>query len=820
MRRFLACIFLCSLALVARAQSVHWEGSPDDPSEVQLVFEDCAPDGDPRLPPIADVTMTLIGNSSQTSIINGSFSRSTVLNYSVRSRRPGTNLQIPAFTVQTNKGSKMVSGFTGGAARVVSDSTVNSRLTPSSTEVWAGEVFSITYVLDAARRSFSQLASVVDWNAAPLVVEDWNKPEPTEATINGEARLNITYRARGYAKSSGTITLNSANQLVNIATGSVGFGLFQQQRLEQLSVSSKRSDIIVKPLPSPAPAGFSGAVGQFKLISKVIPNNAAVGEPVTWTLELTGTGNWPDLAGLPQREVSKDFQVVQPQAKRQPVDGKLFDAVLSEDVVLVPTRPGTYTLNPVSFVYFDPAAGEYKTLGTSRAEVTITAAPAPTPGGATRFQIGNPDTAPIPSTEIAAPKADVKPPAPPATIPREPLAGSASAPVPMPLIRLLTLLGVPVVLGIFFWAWLALARAKQTDPVRRRREARQRLVSTLARLKTASPAERSALLLAWQHDAAILWEIDHAAPPSEAFPEETWSLLWKESDRALYRADTELPGDWIERAETAIAGKRVPGFSPASAFRPRNLAPFLMLAVAIWNAPTLRGEDPIVAYRRGDFAGAEKTWAAEVAKTPTNPIARHNLSLALAQQDHWDLALAQATAALVQDPSNHLVRWQFALSAEKAGFIPAPLAAFPRPGPLQSLARLASPGAWQQWLLGAVAGIVVAFGIFLFSAYRGSSKLRWWLGVTLLVLGVLGAGSACVAIHTYGETANADAVVVWRGSVLRSIPTEADTTQKSTTLAAGSVAIVDRSFFGWVRLNFENGQTGWVRKDDVVGLWK
>ena len=29
---------------------------------------------------------------------------------------------------------------------------------------------------------------------------------------------------------------------------------------------------------------------------------AAVGEPVTWTLELSGTGNWPEIAGLPSRD--------------------------------------------------------------------------------------------------------------------------------------------------------------------------------------------------------------------------------------------------------------------------------------------------------------------------------------------------------------------------------------------------------------------------------------------------------------------------------------------------------------------------------------
>ena len=61
----------------ARAQTVHWEAADDSP-ELQLIFEDCAPDGDPRMPATPDFVLTLTGNSTQTSLINGSFTRSTI----------------------------------------------------------------------------------------------------------------------------------------------------------------------------------------------------------------------------------------------------------------------------------------------------------------------------------------------------------------------------------------------------------------------------------------------------------------------------------------------------------------------------------------------------------------------------------------------------------------------------------------------------------------------------------------------------------------------------------------------------------------------
>jgi hypothetical protein len=237
-------------------------------------------------------------------------------------------------------------------------------------------------------------------------------------------------------------------------------------------------------------------------------------------------------------------------------------------------------------------------------------------------------------------------------------------------------------------------------------------------------------------------------------------------------------------------------------------------------APSLRAEDGAAAYRRADFPAAESAWRENVAQAPADPSARYNLSLALAQQDRWDLAMAHATAAFVQAPDNEHIRWQFALAADKSGYLPEPLAAFPHPGPLQSLAQLASPGGWQTWLLVAAALLAVAIGMLIFGAYRSRSRARNVIALMLLVAGSFLALASVLGFHAYGETADARAVIAWHGGQLRSIPTEADTTQKTSTLAPGSIAVIDQTFLGWVRLSFANGQTGWVRKDDVVPLWR
>ncbi|HVU33180.1 MAG TPA: BatD family protein [Opitutaceae bacterium] len=871
--RFLRAAFylvLLSAAMVARAQSVHWEnGDSTLNNVVVLVFDDCEPDGDPQLPPIPSATLTFTGRSESMNMVNFSVSRSVMLSYVVQSRGSGP-LQIPAFTIKTNKGPMTVAAF-NAAAPVVS--VASAKLIVEPPTVWAGQVFNLTYELSAALRNNPQIPPTFEWNAAPLVAEDWSKPQVKETARGGQRQAQVTFQTRAYAKAPGTIKLHPTTHLLQVQTGPVGFGLFSQARMEPVSVTSDQPTVEVKPLPTP-PAGFSGAVGQFKFTSKVVPKEAGVGEPITWTLELAGTGNWPDIAGMPSREVSKDFQVVQPKAKRTPAEGKLFDANLSEDVVLIPTKPGKYTLEPVTFTYFDPQSGSYRSVTTERTVINVTPPPAPqfpsSQAAASQTPTGS-------SPETGKP-VSLSAPAAPGAIPREPLPGDSDASLPLTGNDVTgTLLGLAVAV-ILFWLALAWRRATQTDPLRPQREAHARLTALLAEMRTqgaAAPVSNSAVLpspdtaattelsplarrlLAWQQDAAIVWRIPHAAPNPAVFTDlaapapaasagsgadrleaAEWGTLWREADRALYGRQGSLPDDWIARAEAAVAARRVPGFRPSRLFLPQNLLPFAAtIALIVLALPrparaesgspdsappsgAARAADPIAAYHAGDFAAAEATWRATLSQRPTDWRARHNLSLALAQQDEMGEAAAEATAAFVQHPNDTSVRATFAFTTDKAGYAPAALLPFLRDGPLYALASLTSPAGWQRILL--IAACILAGGLawVLWNAYRKRSRGLFIAAAAVCLVGLMAGLAAIASYSAYGETADERAVVVSRGGTLRSVPTEADATQKTTPLAAGSVAIVGKTFLHWKQLVFENGQTGWVRDEDVTPLWK
>jgi hypothetical protein len=288
----------------------------------------------------------------------------------------------------------------------------------------------------------------------------------------------------------------------------------------------------------------------------------------------------------------------------------------------------------------------------------------------------------------------------------------------------------------------------------------------------------------------------------------------------LHSRENQLPADWLNRAEAALVAVKVPGWPPFSLFAGRNLFPFLFTLVLLLAPVAAQADLAADRYKAADFPAAEAGWRTAVTAAPSDWTARHNLGLALAQQDRWAEATGHWTSAFLLNTRSETTRWDLALGLQRSGMAPPELVEFSRGEGRHELARWATPGEWQLVLVGAALLFALALIVLLLQGYRRIGPWAKPVALTTSLVAVLLAAAATLSLHTYGPLAEPEAVLVWQATTLRSIPTDADTTQKTTPLSAGSIAIAEKTFLGWTKLGFAGGQSGWVRSENLVRLYR
>ena len=132
---------------------------------------------------------------------------------------------------------------------------------------------------------------------------------------------------------------------------------------ERVLTRSKPFALTVKPLPEAnKPPPFTGAVGSFDFQVTVAPPSVKKGEPVTVTMKVVGTGNFGDVQ-LPDFPELSAFKGYTPEIKSDTsTSGGMVIGEKTFTKVLVGRREGKYEIPPLALTFFDPEAGEYKTI--------------------------------------------------------------------------------------------------------------------------------------------------------------------------------------------------------------------------------------------------------------------------------------------------------------------------------------------------------------------------------------------------------------------------------------------------------------------------
>ena len=269
------------------------------------------------------------------------------------------------------------------------------KLDVSKTNCFVGEPVIASYKLYTRLRSETNVTSAPSFNGfsvSELELNDHNSAA-IEKYNGREYNVYTLRKVQLYPLQPGTITLDPVvadnkvtfikSEYAGTQRGDMFYDMLQNFAdatspqdavIEQhVTLQSKAVEITVKPLPREnMPPDFIGAVGNFTIQSSFQKNNITTDDAGNLKIVISGTGN---------------IQLINAPKINWPggIDG--FDAKITDDInkFSVPMKgsktfiypftvsnPGTYTIPPASFSFFDPAASVYKTLQTKPLVITVT----------------------------------------------------------------------------------------------------------------------------------------------------------------------------------------------------------------------------------------------------------------------------------------------------------------------------------------------------------------------------------------------------------------------------------------------------------------
>ena len=272
---------------------------------------------------------------------------------------------------------------------------VQVRVNVSRTTVYQGEQIIVEYLLyeEAVASSRIQNRQLVRdpsfLNFWAETLEDIRRQQiPTRReTINGVA-YNVLpiLRYVVFPTRAGTLTIPSITVSLVAALPTGARTIWGETVLQprQISVSSPERTIESRALPANPPAGFSGAVGSFSIVSEVDKNEVAEGDPITWKVIIEGDGNVKSVGDLRIPDLT-DFRAYDPKttASFTLAQGAVRGKLVYERVVM-PLHAGISQIPGTTFTFFDPRTRQYRTLAVEAKKITVTAnraAVARTPGG-------------------------------------------------------------------------------------------------------------------------------------------------------------------------------------------------------------------------------------------------------------------------------------------------------------------------------------------------------------------------------------------------------------------------------------------------------
>ena len=255
------------------------------------------------------------------------------------------------------------------------------RIVPSRTTVYKGEPVRVqlkiyTRVDIAGVRDIKYPAFNGFWSQEINVNDTWKQETYNNKLYNSQVLREFLL----FPQQSGTLSIEqfSMSIVARIVTQSRRQSIFDDffgggPSIQDIPLDRTAGPIpiTVRDWPAGAPAGFNGAVGQFKMEGGPNHTEIPANSSANYDVKISGSGNFP-LVNAPSIEMPTSFeQYTVKTTDAYSVGASNIIGSKTFSTPFIPRAEGEYTIPPVEFVYFDPAAERYVTLRTPNAALQI-----------------------------------------------------------------------------------------------------------------------------------------------------------------------------------------------------------------------------------------------------------------------------------------------------------------------------------------------------------------------------------------------------------------------------------------------------------------
>lgn len=610
-----------------------------------------------------------------------------------------------------------------------------------------------------------------------MTIEDWSVPDferdgmtawrfdpslmTNELNILGRPYISMAYPSIINPTRPGAVAIGPAN--IRLTTRQMIIDNFgPRSSFEEVNLQVGELNMEARPLPPGAPPGFANAVGNFTMEASTTASQVNEGDPISIQLTVTGRGNLDAMRApsLVNESGWKTYEATQSQRgeERRQLDGTVTFQQFIRPLELKSAVP------PFQLVFFDPEAGEYRTVTTAALPLQVIPA-----SGQSSIVTGAPPAVGLPVERMTDILAILRP----AQL-------VVPAGVALPSWGIHALGGLLALALLFKSLWMRYAPRLHRDPVRTER---QRQLRELGAKRGADEV----VFLKAAGGFIERWLGDHPQP-------EVREIL-AERDAVCFR--TEKPGTKLKRRrrdEILRIIRRSIGAVLAAA----------TLGFATGNARADTAASAIEAYESARYDEAVQLWLDAGDYQNLSPDVLFNIGNACYRLGSPGHAALYYRRALARDPSHEESRQNLRFIERKYGAITVE-----RPEYQYAIAKIPLAG-WKNFVWGGA--WMIALGLLVFPASHPGARIRL-AAVCGLVVGPLLVTTGALGWRYFPNDAqfaaiDRQAVIVAPDAVLHS--DAARNAPEVIDAPPGSLCEIIQQSGRWAYVGFATRTRGWI----------